>query len=184
MNQAPSFEQIIDIQGVITQMQIQFWLKHEFLTIQFWILLATLVLPWFLWFKLIDKKRFIELLAFSLLVHVFVTILDEVGCQLNLWDYRYDIEPLFPRLLPVNMSVLPVLYSLVYQYIKSWKAYIIANVIFAAFLSFTAENLMIFLHIYAPINWKHIYSFPIYFALAILFKALFNLFIKIQKRHS
>lgn len=184
MNQFPSFEQIIDAQNHCIQLQNQHWLKYEIFTFQFWLLIAMLILPWFVWWKLVDKKRFFEMLIFLLLVETIVTFLDEVGCQLNLWEYRYDIEPLFPRLIPMNFTMLPLCYMFIYQYFTKWKPYLIASTIIAALFAFVGEPIFIFLDIYQMLNWRHIYSFPIYILLAVIFKLVLIPIITIQKRCS
>jgi len=67
-----------------------------------------LILPWFILWKLVDRRRLLEILVYGLLISTIVTVLDEVGCQLNLWEYRIDLEPLFPRLIAMNFTMLPV----------------------------------------------------------------------------
>ncbi|MBA1334925.1 MAG: hypothetical protein HPY66_0546 [Firmicutes bacterium] len=103
----------------------------------------------------------LEILVYGLLISTIVTVLDEVGCQLNLWEYRFDLEPLFPRLIPMNFTMLPVWYMLIYQYFTKWKPFITANIVSAAIFTFIGEPLFVMLGIYELIKWKHIYSFPI-----------------------
>ena len=184
MNQTPTFEQIIDAQNHCTGLQNLHWLRQEVFTFQFWLLIALLILPWFLWWKLADKKRFFELLIFGLLVETIVTVLDELGCQLNFWEYRYDIEPLFPRLIPMNFTMLPISYMLIYQYFMRWKTYLIASSIIATCFAFIGEPIFNYLNIYELLNWRHIYSFPIYILLAVIFKLVMIPIIKIQRRSS
>lgn len=181
MNQSPSFEQIIDTQNLSIQLQNQHWLKYEVFTFQFWLLIAMLILPWFIWWKVVDRKRFYEILVFGLLVITVVTFLDEVGCQLNFWEYRFDIEPLFPRLIPINFTMLPIAYMLVYQYFANWKSYILANIIMAAIFAFIGEPIFIFLDIYELLNWKIIYSFPIYILLGVVLKLALIPIMKVQR---
>lgn len=184
MDNLPSFDQVLDAQNVSVMLQIQHWLKYELLTPQFWLLISLLILPWFVWLKLVDKKRFQTILIYGLLISTVATLLDEVGCQLNLWDYLYDIEPLFPRMTPMNYTVLPVLYMLVYQYFTPWRSFIIANIVASAVYSFIAEPLLVKSGIYVILEWQHIYSFPIYFLLAIIFKLILNWIIKVQQSNT
>ncbi len=182
MNEVPSFDQVLDIQDYCIQLQIQHWLKYELFTPQAGLLLAMLVLPWFVWWKLVDKKRFLEIIIFGLFICTAVTVLDEIGCQLNWWDYRYDIEPLFPRLIPMNFTMLPILYMLIYQYFTQWKEFITANIIASALYSFIGEPLFSMTGIYVLLEWKHYYSFPIYPVLAIIFKLVLNWIMQVQQR--
>ncbi|GAB6158572.1 hypothetical protein JCM39194_17720 [Desulfotomaculum varum] len=165
-------------------MQNQHWLHHDLLTLQFWLLIILLIAPWIIWYKLIAKKRLCEILLFGMIVSIIATTLDEFGCQLNLWEYVYDIEPLFPRLIPVNFTVLPVSYMLLYQYFKSWRSFLAAGFVMSALFSFLAEPVLVWIGIYQMLHWKHTYSFPIYIIIAVLVKWLTELVLKIQTAHS
>lgn len=182
MNESPSFEQVLDAQNKTIQLENLHWLKYELFTFQFWLLVAMLILPWFIWWKLVDKKRFLEITIYGLIVVTFATFLDEVGCQLNLWEYRYDLEPLFPRLIPMNFTMLPVGYMLIYQYFRKWKTFIAANIAAAALFSFVGEPVFVLLDIYELLKWKHVFSFPIYIILAIIFKVAINAIMKVHQR--
>lgn len=184
MAESPSLEQVLDAQNKYMELEHLHWRKYELFTFQFWLLVAMLILPWLIWWKLVDRKRLLEILIYGLLISTIATVLDEVGCQLNLWEYRIDLEPLFPRLIAMNFAMLPVWYMLVYQYFTKWKPFIIANIISATIFTFIGEPLFVRLGIYEVIKWKHIYSFPIYIILAIIFKALVGLIIKAHRQAS
>lgn len=179
-----SFEEIIEIQNKSIEAQQQHWLNNELFTFQFWLLIVILIIPWLIWWKLVDRKRLMEILVYGLLVHTLVTVLDEIGCQLNLWEYRYDIEPLFPRLIPINFTALPIVYMFLYQYFNKWKYFLAANVIAAAIMSFIIEPIFVWLDIYELFGWKHVYSFPIYIIIAIFFKLAMKIIFKKQNSHS
>lgn len=170
MGQFPTFEQILEIQNISVDYQVQHWLNYELFTPQFWLLIAMFILPWFIWWRLVDKSRLLEIVVYGLLVQTIATFLDEVGCQLNWWEYIYDIEPLFPRLIPMNFSFLPVCYMLVYQYYPQWKRFMVANMLLAAVLAFVGEPLFISTGIYVMLQWKLWYSVPIYFLIAVILK--------------
>jgi hypothetical protein len=182
MENNPTFDQVLAAQNISIQFQIQHWLKHELFTPQFWLLIIILIIPWLLWWRWVDKKRLLEIIIYGLIMSTLVTILDELGCQLNLWEYRYDIEPLFPRFIPMNCTLLPVLYMLIYQYFSEWKSYLIANMALAAIFTFVGEPLLKVINIYVLLKWEHIYSFPIYILLALLVKLAVNSIIKVHNQ--
>lgn len=182
MAELPSFDQVLDAQNISIQLQIHHWLKYELFTPQCGLLLLMLILPWFIWWKLADKKRFLEIIIYGLLISIVSTLLDEVGCQLNLWEYRYDIEPLFPRLIPMNYTMLPVGYMLIYQHFAKWKSFIAASIIMAAVFAFIGEPVMAMTGIYVLLKWKHFYSFPIYLILAIIFKGALKWIMRVHQR--
>jgi hypothetical protein len=183
MDIIPSLEQILDAQNISIQLQIQHWVKYELFTPQFWLLVGILIIPWIIWWRMVDRRRFLEIIIYGLLISTAASFLDEVGCQLNWWEYRYDIEPLFPRLIPMNFTMLPVLYMLVYQYFSEWKSFVMANIVMAALMTFVGEPLFVSTGIYVLLEWKHLYSFPIYIILALLLKLLLNWIMKVQERN-
>jgi len=176
----PFFEEIQEIQGRSIEMQIDSWIHHEVFSFQWWLLLIVFIAPWFIWWKFVDRKRLKEILLFGLLVMTVVTIVDEIGCQLNLWEYAFDLEPLFPRLIPVNLSALPVIYMLLYQYFSEWKSFTTATALAAAVLSFIGENLLELTGIYLLFKWKNIYSLPVYVVIGILLRGLLKTLLKTE----
>lgn len=182
MDKSPSFQRILDVQNQAVQLQFLHWCKEEVFTFQFWLLIAMLTIPWIIWVKLVDKKRLNEIFIYGLLVVTVVTLLDELGCQLNLWEYLVDIEPYFPRLIPMNFSMLPVIYMLIYQYFPRWKSFLLFNFFAAVFFTFIGEPILSAAKIYVLIKWKSIYSFPIYIVIAIALKALTGFIIKSNQR--
>lgn len=166
------FDKIINIQNMAVDMQIYQWLHHDMHTFQFWLLIFLFLAPWYVWWKLADKKRLMEILLYGLLVQLLVTVIDEAGCQLNLWEYPIDFEPLFPRMLMANFTLIPVTFMLIYQHFTEWKKFISAHAIQAAVFSFIGEPTLALLDIYVLYKWKFIYSFPIYVIVAVLMKLL------------
>lgn len=178
MAQFPTFEQVLEAQNISIDYQIQHWLRYELFTPQFWLLIAMMIVPWFIWWRLADKSRLLEIVVYGLLIHSAVTVLDEVGCQLNLWEYLYDVEPFFPRLIPMNFTCLPIVYMLIYQYYPQWKQFVLANTVLAAAMAFIGEPLFVSIGIYVMLLWKHWYSFPIYILIAILLKLVVEALMK------
>lgn len=165
-----SFEEIIDIQNKLIKMQYTSWIHNDLFSFQFWLLLFLLIAPWFLWWKLVRRDRLIEILLYGFLANIVVTFIDEFGCQLNLWEYQYDIEPLFPRMIPINYTILPVTFMLAYQYFPGWRQFFLIHTVIAVFFSFGFEPLFYALGIYKLYRWKFIYSFPLYIAVPVLLK--------------
>jgi len=184
MDKFPSFEQVLDAQNISIELQVQHWLKYELFTPQFWMLIGMLFIPWIIWWILVEKRRFLEIIIYGLLISTIVTLFDEIGCQLNWWEYHYDIEPLFPRLMPMNFTFLPILYMLVYQYFTKWKSFVMASIVMAVIMAFIGEPLMALTGIYVLLEWKSIYSFPIYIILALILKVVLNWIMKVHQRAS
>lgn len=148
-------------------MTYELWADHCVFTFQWWLETIFLFTPWFLWCKLVDRKRLKEILLYGFSVMMLTTYLDEVGSELTLWAYPYKITPIFPRLITVDFTILPVTFMLIYQYFQTWKTFTIVIILIAAVFAFICEPILIWLKIYKIYNWSHIYSFFIYIAMAI-----------------
>ncbi|GIO84716.1 hypothetical protein J25TS5_16480 [Paenibacillus faecis] len=173
-----SYKEIEQLRGQLAELEQQFWLDHVLFSIQWWILLATLLIPWVVWWRLVDKRNFKVILLYGLIIMVLINIMDHTGLQLRLWSYKYKLSPLVPILSPIDLSLLPVLYMLMYQYFRSWKAFWIAQIVGAAVFSFVGEPIFVALGIYRMLNWEHYYSYPIYIALAVLIRCFLVLLLK------
>jgi len=167
----PTFEEFIHTQWTYFGMVYRIW-RNNLFTIQWWMLLLVFIAPWIVWWKLVDKSRTGEILSYGLLVSLLSATLDETGIALHLWTYTKTLLPLCLQMKPPNISLLPVLYMLIYQYFPRWKSFIIAGTVMAAALAFLGEPFLIWFGIYQVFTWKHIYSFPLYIALAAGLKLL------------
>ncbi|WP_334073494.1 MULTISPECIES: CBO0543 family protein [Paenibacillus] len=165
-----SFEEIERLRKQLADLEQQFWLNHVLFSMQWWILLATFIVPWVIWWMAVDKRNIRTILLYGLVIMTLINIMDHTGLQLMLWSYEYKLTPLIPILSPANLSLLPVLYMLMYQYFRSWRSFITAHIASAAVISFVGEPMFVELGIYHMLNWEHYYSFPIYIAMAALIR--------------
>jgi len=170
----PSLESIQRLRDKLARMDLQYWLHHDLFTWQWWLLLALLVLPWLLWWKLIDKRELRYLLMYGLIIMIFVFLLDELGSSLTLWSYPYMLYRLIPTMHPIDITVLPVLYMLVLYYFRRWSTFLPATVVMSAAFSFAAEPLFVLMDIYRLEEWRHVYSLPIYAAIAVVARAILH----------
>ncbi|KUP07929.1 hypothetical protein Q75_04005 [Bacillus coahuilensis p1.1.43] len=65
-----------------------------------------------------------------------------------------------------------IFYSLLFQYVSKWKPFILGSILIAFIFAFVFENVAIWLNIYAPIVWEHIYSFPIFILIPLIGKKI------------
>ncbi|VXB09562.1 conserved hypothetical protein [Bacillus sp. 349Y] len=47
---------------------------------------------------------------------ITATLFDGVGLQYRFWDYPIAFLPIIPRAFPLDFSMIPVAYMLLYQY--------------------------------------------------------------------
>lgn len=92
---------------------------------------------------------------------IIASWLDFLGVALGLWYYMYDITYLIPNYFPWDFTLLPVI-TMFFIQIKPNVNPIIKAVIFSAIFSFIAEPFFIWVGLYEPLKWEHIFPFPIY----------------------
>lgn len=172
------------LEEVLTMLKIHYWLHHDLFSFPWWVLLVTFVVPWVLWWKLVDKSRIVIILVFGLFMSILISLLDEIGTSFGLWSYPTQLIRILPRLYPVDFSFLPVAHMLLFQYFSKWQSYLIAVAITGAVFSFLGEPLFVRLDIYELNHWKYSYSFPIYIAKAIPVKWLVELLLNREVKHT
>lgn len=177
-----NLELIVKYEGLLFQTRYESWSNNVF-TIRWWILIGCLTIPWFIWYMLIDKKRIQEMFLYSFATLFIALLLDETGSSLTLWAYPVKIVPFFPRLITANFTLVPIIFSLVYQCCPKWKSFIIANVVLTIVFSFVIEPMLVWGKLYVLIKWKHIYSIPVYFFSAIFLKLFMEKIKSIQLRY-
>lgn len=110
-------------------------------------------------------------------------LLDEAGATLTLWTYPVNVVPFFPRMITVNYSMVPVIYTLIYQYFPSWKAFIAVNIVLTLVFSFILEPILVWAKLYTLITWRHAYSVPVYFISAVSLKLLVEKIKAVQMKY-
>jgi hypothetical protein len=158
----PTKDEINKVDNQLTELRLENFIHEDFLSPQWWFLLALTIMPWILWWILVDKTRIKQIWLYGALITILIIYLDDIGSELNLWNYPFKLVTIVPRLNPVDISVLPVMHMLVYQYFSKWKPFIIANIIVSLLNSYIAEPLFVKFGIYELTHWKYSYSVPIY----------------------
>jgi hypothetical protein len=169
---SPNFDEIKELHEQLVDMRIDYWLEKNLFTLQWWILLFVLIIPWAIWWKLVDKKRIHEILLFGSFLTVLVLLLDNLGVELILWSYPHQLVSIIPSQIPVDNGIIIVAHMLIYQYFRRWQTFITANIVMALIFTFVAEPITVWLEIYRLDNWEYIYSLPIYILKAVMIKAL------------
>lgn len=168
----PTHDEIEQIHKQLTEMRYENFIHQDLFSPQWWFLLCLLILPWILWWFLLDKSRIKQIWLYGSLLTILIILLDNFGVELDLWHYPYQLVNIIPFLNPIDISVLPVFHMLVYQYFKKWNTFIAANIITAFLYAYIAEPIFVKINIYEMTNWKHLYSVPIYILKAVLIKFL------------
>jgi hypothetical protein len=160
----PLFQKLLETTNALRQLSLEHWLHYELFTWQWWMKFIYLILPILLLIKLLDRKRIFEIVTYGLIISLISTVMDVAGLSLMLWQYPI-------RFLPVgffaihDLFFIPIISMLLFQYCNAWKSFAGANLLLAAVGSFIEEPLAIWIKIYHPLHWKHLYSFFVFFAI-------------------
>jgi hypothetical protein len=178
------YEKIENIRQQLRELSFDYWTSQVVFSVQWWIIIASLILPWVLWLKLADKKKMNELILVGLQIALISYILNQIGTSLGLWTYPYTLLPLEREVWdPADFTILPVLFMLLYQWFPRWKSYLRIHVLFAFLAAYVGGFIYEWLGIYKILNWKHAYSVLIYFLIAIFVKFVVQTIIKIKMKN-
>lgn len=148
------------------------WQQYELFTWQWWFLLGLLIIPWLVWWKLVDRARTGIILVYGFYIIFVVTLMDATGSVLQNWLYPITLLPVFPFTIGLDWGILVVMQMLIFQYFTCWKEFLIAEFSVAAFMAFIGEPIAEWMGIYCALHWYHHWSFPIYLMMAVIGKWL------------
>jgi hypothetical protein len=140
-------------------------------SVQWWTLLAFLIVPWIIWIRVVDKHRIHQILLVGTLVISVTTLFDLIGYYFNFWDYPTEFIPLIPAALPFDLSMVPVPYMLLYQFCRSWKSYGMGLLCMAFIYAFIGEPFANWLLLVIYVKWSNIYSILYYILVGISVRA-------------
>lgn len=175
-------EELERVHRDLSKLRHEYWLQHDLFSIQWWFLLAVFVVSWYVWWRLVDKRRLMEILLFGVTMSFLIYIWDQLGYELNLWLYTRKLFRIIPQAESLDLGILPILHMLVYQYFVRWRSYIIVNIVMAAVMAFIYEPISIGIGIYSMLNWEYVYSFPLYVVKAALIKRFVEAIARKQRR--
>jgi hypothetical protein len=178
-----AWEEVVKQREILLKVNYQYWYLYNLFSFGWWFLLAVILVSYIIWWVLVDKRRIIEVLTFGLSINAISSLLDLLGTQFMLWGYPNMLMPTAPPLVEINYGVLPVAYSLLYQFYPTWKSFIIAITIMALVFSFVFEPILVWMKIYEMHHWTYIYSFPIYLVLGIIVKCIVDKAIRIKREN-
>lgn len=162
----------VSLQKILTSNHVQAWLKNDVFHWRWWLLLSLILIVLAVWWICTDKSRIHEISLYVVLAVILTMGIVEYGDELTLWDYPTDIIPIFPPLTSVNLLILPLAYSLIYQFFMTKKKFVTATLIVTAIICFIIEPVLSWIGLYKLLHWQYYYSFFIYDVMAILIRYL------------
>jgi hypothetical protein len=163
-----SLQEVIKVERAYFDLLINHWYENEFLTFNWWVLFFLTIVPPIIWWRLLDKNRSFEIITFGLFLGTIAAILDSIGSVAHFWIYPVRLSPyLNPQFYPYDISLVIIPFMLTFQYFPDKKKFRLSIITVSAFIAFIAEPFMAWLGVYHQITWKHVYSFFIYYLIAL-----------------
>ena len=170
--QDPLLDEIMRLRIELRDMFFKHYIDRELFSPTWWLTVGLLIVPLVVWWKMADRRKFLELCVFGLLVNVAASFLDVAGSEYVLWDYPVHTLPQLSLLIPVDYVIVPVVGMMIYQRFPKWKGFLIACTVASSVMSFLGEPFAVFIGLYKLILWRYEYSFPIYILIFIAAKLL------------
>jgi hypothetical protein len=165
------YEKISDLQSQLIPLKINFWIQNDLFKLHWWILLIVTILPWFIWWKYVDRSKFNMLITYGLLWMIISTLLDDIGISLGLWQYPLELFSFVPPLFPADITILPITYMLIFQYYPKKCSFFVAILSSAIIFAFIIEPIFIWFNFYRPSSsWKHYYTLIVIIFLSYIIK--------------
>jgi hypothetical protein len=149
------------------------WADKMVFTWHWWLDVALSVLPWVLWLIVRDRKKTHSLLYVGFFSMLIATLLDMAGVSQGGWQYNTLLLPYFPNYLPWDLTIMPVVLMLFFQYLPNISPWL-KGAVFGATAAYVVEPIFIWLGVYESSGWEHHYSLPIYFAIYMLGYCLYT----------
>lgn len=151
-------------------------------TWQWWLLVALCLLGTLAFVVLIDRRFLVMTVAYLGLIYLLNKNLDDWATAMDWYDYRMQLEPIIPTMLPANLFMVPIFMSLLYSRLRRWTSYLIGLCLFAAAVSYAALPLMKLAGIYLEKAWNPHLSLLTLILMGVLSKWIVDKLSKVQQR--
>ncbi|UFU00747.1 hypothetical protein KO561_07375 [Radiobacillus kanasensis] len=185
--QKEMLHQLDNRQESLTKGYMEYWKEFSsFNTWQFWVILAMLVIPLIVLFFKMDRERAFLLGFFGFNVHIWFTYIDMFGAKLNYWSYPYQVMPLLSVNFGLDVSLIPVVFMFLYQWIiqhkKNFYVYFLG---LCVFLSFVFKPILVALDLFQLNKGANYFTLFIgYVVIMLLSKWITNIFFYFKRDDS
>lgn len=151
----------------------QFWMNSLFL-------IVPLVVIWFV----IDRRKAFLIGFYGLNIHVWFTYADLIGTRSGFWEYPYRIMPFTSMNMALDVSLVPVSYMLLYQWILHHnRNYYWYAAGLSAFLAFLFKPFMVVLSLFQMYNGVTFFTlFLLNLTIMLVSKWITDIFLYLQSR--
>ncbi|MRH43241.1 hypothetical protein GH741_11175 [Aquibacillus halophilus] len=178
MSREQLLKEIEKLDDSLMDLILEHWIRFGNLgTWQFWTNIAFFIIPLIIVLIYIDKKRIFQIAFYGYTFHVMIVYLDVFFTRFNYWSHPYHMIPYIPVSIPVDATLVPVLFMLTYQYsLNHHKNFYLVTLVSSLFISLVAWiwKMLDLLELYKGMNFFHIFLLDVVMAiLAYWFTAFF-----------
>lgn len=180
----------MDTGAVIHQLKVAlwdlsytFWKTEVLFSPRWWVIVATIVTAYTIWWTFVDKRRLSQVMLFGSFVAVGRIVMDLIGNNLVLWSYDIRELPLNPSPFLHDFTLTPLALMLVYQYNHSWRKFLIWTAVAVGGITFVFFPALVAFGYLKYYHWNHAYSFVLIIFIATLSRAVLLGILQLEQRH-
>lgn len=170
-----------ELQREYAELAIENWLTDSLFTWTWWFLISATIIPWIIFFYLLDRNRALSIWLFGIMQMLITTFIDDLGSELNIWFYPIKFLPVSLIAMPFDFSIIPVFFMLVYQYFKTWRTFSMALLGVALLFAFVGEPFSVWAGAVSYHGWKYYHSFIFYILSGMFARAFTQKWIKTER---
>lgn len=145
-------EEIIQKSDELNNLILTKWLNQELFSFEWFFILFLVLVCYFLFFYLVDKKRIVEILLYGSLVAVAFVVYDSIGIFFGFWANKISTSPVYPNILGSDLTIAPLIAMIIYQYKSPWDSFLRWSILFSGlyiigYFSFILSNMEIFVYL-------------------------------------
>jgi len=168
----------------LTKLRLEQYMSEFLFSWRWWLFLGLFVVPWYIWWRLVDKKNLKAIIICGLILAILNSIIDEHLVNLGLYTYKYHLDPIWGGILTAELTVPPIAGMLLYQYFPKWNMFTLVTLIACAILSFIALPIYKLLGVIVMFKWTYLHSFGLLVILELFAKWITDLIVRIELRQS
>ena len=166
-------------QKEITNEWLDYWIEYSsFNTWQFWVVAAMLIVPLIVLYFKMDRSKALLLGFYGFNVHVWFSYTDTFLVRMGLVSYPYQVIPITPVNFGLDVSLIPVLFMFLYQYVlKHEKNYYLYATGLSAGLAFVLKPYLVVFNLFDMHTVNYFHLFLAYVGVSLFSRWMTNLFL-------
>ncbi|MRH43839.1 hypothetical protein GH741_14445 [Aquibacillus halophilus] len=143
--QNEQLDKILQEQEKVVKMWTEYWKDYStWETWQFWAILLMLIIPLIVIYFAIDKRKIFQIGFYGFNIHTWFAYSDAIAMRTAHVTYPFQVIPIMPVNVALDVSLVPVCFMLVYQWCLNHNRNVfLYGVILSAIFSFVIKPLLV-----------------------------------------